>query len=80
MLLIEIRLTCFLLAEPLLNWCRLKMRSKKYVTQCRKKSMSLKKGRKKYFSHMTGSWEISPEYSLGGLMLRLKLQYFGHLL
>ena len=24
--------------------------------------------------------EISPEYSLGGLMLNLKLQYFGHLL
>jgi len=22
--------------------------------------------------------EISPEYSLGGLMLELKLQYFGH--
>ena len=24
--------------------------------------------------------EISPEYSLGGLMLKLNLQYFGHLL
>ena len=24
--------------------------------------------------------EISPEYSLEGLMLRLKLQYFGHLM
>ena len=24
--------------------------------------------------------EINPEYSLEGLMLRLKLQYFGHLL
>ena len=24
--------------------------------------------------------EINPEYSLGGLMLRLKLQYFGHLI
>ena len=24
--------------------------------------------------------EISPEYSWGGLMLRLKLQYFGHLI
>ena len=24
--------------------------------------------------------EISPEYSLSGLMLKLKLQYFGHLL
>ena len=23
---------------------------------------------------------ISPEYSLGGLMLKLKLQYFGHLM
>ena len=25
-------------------------------------------------------WEINPEYSLEGLMLRLKLQYFGHLM
>ena len=24
--------------------------------------------------------EISPEYSLGGLMLKLKLQYFGHIM
>ena len=24
--------------------------------------------------------EIRPEYSLGGLMLKLKLQYFGHLM
>ena len=24
--------------------------------------------------------EISPEYSLGGLILKLKLQYFGHLM
>ena len=24
--------------------------------------------------------EISPEYSLGGLMLKLKLQYIGHLM
>ena len=24
--------------------------------------------------------KISPEYSLGGLMLKLKLQYFGHLM
>ena len=24
--------------------------------------------------------EISPEYSLGGLMLKLKLQYLGHLM
>ena len=31
-----------------------------------------------------GNWsvlkEISPEYSLEGLMLKLKLQYFGHLM
>ena len=25
-------------------------------------------------------WEISPEYSLEGLMLKLKLQYLGHLM
>ena len=24
--------------------------------------------------------EINPEYSLGGLMLKLKCQYFGHLM
>ena len=24
--------------------------------------------------------EINPEYSLGGLMLKLKFQYFGHLM
>ena len=24
--------------------------------------------------------EMSPEYSMGGLMLKLKLQYFGHLM
>ena len=24
--------------------------------------------------------EINPEYSLGGLMLKLKFQYFGHLI
>ena len=24
--------------------------------------------------------EINPEYSLGGLMLKLKIQYFGHLM
>ena len=37
---------------------------------------------------MRGPWrsnqsilkEISPEYSLEGLMLKLKLQYFGHLM
>ena len=25
-------------------------------------------------------WEINPEYSLEGLMLKLKLQYFGYLM
>ena len=29
---------------------------------------------------MSPSKEISPEYSLEGLMLKLKLQYFGHLM
>ena len=31
------------------------------------------------FSSQSILKEISPEYSLEGLMLRLKLQYFGHL-
>ena len=31
-------------------------------------------------SNQTTLKEISPEYSLGGLMLKLKLQYFGHLM
>ena len=31
-------------------------------------------------SHQSMLKEISPEYSLEGLMLKLKLQYFGHLL
>ena len=31
-------------------------------------------------SNQTILKEISPEYSLEGLMLKLKLQYFGHLL
>ena len=30
-------------------------------------------------NHQSILKEISPEYSLGGLMLKLKLQYFGHL-
>ena len=30
--------------------------------------------------NMTILKEISPEYSLEGLMLKLKLQYFGHLM
>ena len=29
---------------------------------------------------MCGLKEISPEYSSEGLMLKLKLQYFGHLM
>ena len=40
-------------------------------------------GRKKEFHKMFSSLspkEISPEYSLEGLMLKLKLQYFGHLM
>ena len=31
-------------------------------------------------SYQTILKEISPEYSLEGLMLKLKLQYFGHLI
>ena len=31
-------------------------------------------------SHQSSLKEISPEYSLEGLMLNLKLQYFGHLM
>ena len=31
-------------------------------------------------SHQSIPKEISPEYSLEGLMLKLKLQYFGHLM
>ena len=30
--------------------------------------------------HPKGNQSISPEYSLEGLMLKLKLQYFGHLM
>ena len=31
-------------------------------------------------SNLSSLKEISPEYSLEGLMLKLKLQYFGHLM
>ena len=31
-------------------------------------------------SNQSSLKEINPEYSLGGLMLKLKLQYFGHLM
>ena len=30
--------------------------------------------------HLELSQEINPEYSLEGLMLKLKIQYFGHLM
>ena len=30
-------------------------------------------------SNLSILWEINPEYSLEGLMLKLKLQFFGHL-
>ena len=33
-----------------------------------------------YLVHQSILKEISPEYSLEGLMLKLKLQYFGHLM
>ena len=33
-----------------------------------------------YFSHLRILKKISPEYSLEGLMLKLKLQYFSHLM
>ena len=34
----------------------------------------------RYSNSMVLKREISPEYSLEGLMLKLKLQYFGHLM
>ena len=36
--------------------------------------------KKKERSNQSILKEISPEYSLEGLMLKLKLQYFGHLI
>ena len=33
-----------------------------------------------YISNQSILKEINPEYSLEGLMLKLKLQYFGHLM
>ena len=30
-------------------------------------------------SYSCASWDFNPEYSLEGLILKLKLQYFGHL-
>ena len=34
----------------------------------------------KTFEYPLNRKEINPEYSLGGLVLKLKLQYFGHLM
>ena len=48
----------------LLNWCWRRLLRVLWTT--RRSNQSILK-------------EISPEYSLGGLMLKLKLQYFGHL-
>ena len=31
-------------------------------------------------SNQSIPWEINPEYSLGGLMLKMKLEYIGHLM
>ena len=49
----------------LLNWCWRRLLRVLWTT--RRSNQSILK-------------EISPEYSLGGLMLKLKLQYFGHLM
>ena len=38
------------------------------------------RGQKSWRSNQSILREISPEYSLEGLMLKLKLQYFGHLM
>ena len=37
-------------------------------------------GLSRVFSNQSILKEISPEYSLDGLMLKLKFQYFGHLM
>ena len=53
-----------------LNWCFRAVVLKKTLESpldCRRSSQSILK-------------EINPEYSLEGLMLKLKLQYFGHLM
>ena len=49
----------------LLNWCYIKLL--KSPLDCKRSNQSILK-------------EISPKYSLEGLMLKLKLQYFGHLM
>ena len=41
--------------------------------------MSISSSPRVFFTISEGR-EISPEYSLEGLMLKLKLQYFGHLM
>ena len=53
-----------------MNWCFWTVVLEKTVESpldCRRSNQSILK-------------EISPEYSLEGLMLKLKLQYFGHLM
>ena len=49
------------------NWCFLTMVLEETLETARRSNQSILK-------------EISPEYSLEGLMLKLKLQYFGHLI
>ena len=51
------------------NWCfwTMVLKTLESPLECRKANQSILK-------------EISPEYSLEGLMLKLKLQYFGHLM
>ena len=49
------------------NWCFWTVVLKKTLETARRSDQSILK-------------EISPEYSLEGLMLKLKLQYFGHLI
>ena len=42
--------------------------------------MLLNCGVEKTLEHPLDCKEVNPEYSLEGLMLKLKLQYFGHLM
>ena len=51
--------------DPLEMWCRRRLLRVPWTA--RRSNQSILK-------------EISPEYSLEGLMLKLKLQYFGHLM
>ena len=45
-----------------------------------KSLLDCKKKKKKKKSNQSNLKEINPEYSLEGLMLKLMLQYFGHLM